>query len=134
MKRHWIEYRDTPPVCPMTFWVHREADGKPWYEAEKFDPPRQAAVPGRGYPLFKVEYDGFVFEFSSKAEIRECIATLEKKLLPRSIDLSRKRGTRKGPNSHWLSRLPADVKSWKFREGAVAYLRVALATFERETP
>ena len=41
MKRHWIEYQETRPTCPMTFWVHREADGKPWYEAEEFDPPRQ---------------------------------------------------------------------------------------------
>ena len=130
MKRHWIEYEETRPVCPMTFWVHREVDGKPWYEAEVFDPPRQAVVPGQGYPVFKVECDGFIFEFSSLDEIRVCIETLEKKLLPRTIDLSRERGTRKGPNSHWLSRLPGHVKPWRYRETAVAYLRKALMAFQ----
>lgn len=117
----------------MTFWVHREVDGKRWYEAEKYDPPRQAAVPGQGYPVFKVECDGFIFEFSSLSEIRVCIETLAKKLLPRTIDLSRQRGTGAGPNSHWLSRLPGNVKSWKYREKAVAYLREALKAFQETT-
>ncbi len=133
MKRHWIEYQETKPNCPMTYWVHREVDGKPWHAAEEFDPPRQKAVPGRGYPVFKVEFDGFTFEFASLAEIRVCTKTLQKKLLPRTIDLSRERGTTLGPNSHWLSRLPADVMPWRYREKAVTYLRKALNEFERKT-
>jgi hypothetical protein len=114
----------------MTFWVHREVDDKPWYEAEEFDPPRQAAVPGQGYPVFMVECDGFTFEFSSLSEIRVCIEILAQKLLPRTIDLSRERGARLRPNSHWLSRLPGSVKSWRYREKAVAYLRKALKEFQ----
>lgn len=117
----------------MTYWVHREVDGKSWYDAEVFDPPRQKAVPGRGYPVFKVELDGFTFEFASLAEIRVCIKTLQEKLLPRTIDLSRERGTTLGPNSHWLSRLPADVMPWRYRKKAVTYLGKALVVFERET-
>ena len=76
MKRHWIEYQQERPDCPMTFWVHREVDGKPWFEADEFDPPRQAACPGLGYPVYKVECDGFVFEFASMSELCECIETL----------------------------------------------------------
>ena len=114
----------------MTYWVHREVDGKPWYDAEDFDPPRQKVAPGRGYPVFKAEIDGFTFEFASLPEIRACIDTLGEKLLPTSLKLTRKRGSARGPNTHWLSRLPKDVKSWRYREKAVTYLRKALADFE----
>jgi hypothetical protein len=131
VKRHWIEYRDERPASPLTFWVHRAVGDAPWYESQEFEPPRQPVVPGRGYPLFKVECDGFTFEFASLCEIRACIETLAKKVLPRTIDLSRERGTAKGPNSHWLSRLPANVKSWKYREKAVVCLGEALAEFEK---
>lgn len=130
MKKHWIEFQDTQPYCPMTSWVHRSVDGKAWFEARAFDPPRQTAVTGMGYPVFKVELDAFTFEFSSIAEINVCIETLAKRVLPRPIDLCRDLGTSSGPNSHWLSRLPAGVKSWKYRQKAVAYLRKALKTFE----
>jgi len=130
MKKHWIEFQDTQPYCPMTPWVHRPVGGKPWFEAKAFDPPRQAAVPGKGFPVFKVECDGFTFEFSSIAEIHVCIEILSKRLLPRPIDLCRELGTRAGPNSHWLSRLPARVKPWKYRQKAVACLRKARQAFE----
>ncbi len=130
MKRHWIEYHETPPDCPMTFWVHRAVAGVHQSDPFTFDPPRQPVVPARGYPVFKVECDGFTFEFASFAEIRACIETLSTKLLPRTLDLSKERGA--GPNSHWLSRLPKDVKSWRYREKATAYFRKALEDFERD--
>ncbi len=132
MKQHWIEYNETRPVLSMTFWVHRKVAGKPWFETEEFDPPRQKAVPLKGYPVFKVEFNGFTFEFTSFAEIQVCIKPLQEKLLPWTIDLSYKHGTGTEPNSHWLSRLPADVKSWKYREKAVEYLKETLEEFKKE--
>lgn len=128
MKRHWIEYQEQRPECPMTFWVHRRSQADP----ETSDPPRQPVIPGRGYPVFKIELDGFTFEFASLAEIHACIDTFEKKLLPRTLDLSRKHGSGAGPNSHWLSRLPKEVKSWKYREKAVAYFQRVLDDFEQQ--
>ena len=130
MKKHWIEFQDTQPTCPMTPWVHRSVDGKPWYEAQVFEPPKQKSVPGKGFPVYKVACDGFTFEFSSIAEIHVCIETLSKRNLPKPIDLCREMGTRSGPNSHWLSRLPAKVKSWKYRQKAVAYLLRALKKYK----
>ena len=130
MKRHWIDFSETQTDSPMTYWVHRPVgEFRNWRDAVDFVPPRQLPVPGKGYPLFKVEVDGFIFEFSSLAEMRECIKILEQKLLPRTIDLSAEHGTGMGPNSHWLSRLPSNVKSWKYREGAVKYLHKALLKF-----
>ena len=100
MKRHWIEFYDDRPKSPLSFWVHRPADGTAvWIYASEFDPPLQPLVPGKGYPCFFVEFDGFTFEFASLEEIRHCIAVLGQRHLPRSTDLAQERGTTKGPNS-----------------------------------
>lgn len=45
------------------------------------------------------------------------------KLLPTSDLLSRQRGESVGPNGHWLSRLPAKLKSPKQREKLVSGLQ-----------
>ncbi|GAL76230.1 hypothetical protein JCM19275_636 [Nonlabens ulvanivorans] len=46
---------------------------------------------------------------------------MARKLLPTTMELSSKRPGRKGPNSHWLSRLPAKTKPWKYREKLIKY-------------
>lgn len=117
----------------MTFWVHIEADGKAWYAAEKFDPPAPKPVPGRGWPVYFVEFDGFTFRFASLAELAVCVAILSRKVLPTTRQLSAERGTTAGPNSHWLSRMPKGTKSWRYRERAVRYLLEARENFVRET-
>jgi len=132
MKKRWITYQETPPVCPMTYWVHREVDAKLPCDATEFDPPRQGRVATRGYPVFHVTCDRLELEFASFAEMETCIETLSRKVLPRPIDLSRERGTGKGPNSHWLARLPAGATSWKSRQKALAWLRESLDAFRRE--
>lgn len=132
MKRHWIEYVADSPVCPMTYWVHRELDSESWYEATQFDPPRQPVVPGRGYPIFRIEYDRVEWEFASFAEMSACHDTLSQKLLPRSLDLARQRSPQAGPNRHWLSRLSSDAKPWSYREKFVHYLDRAVGEFKRE--
>jgi len=96
-----------------------------------FDPPRPARM-RLGYPLFRVEYNGFTFSFASLNELRRCIDVLGQKNLPRPSELARRRSASRGrANSHWLSRLPSTVKSWRYRQGAVDYLSKALLTFER---
>ncbi|MGC1274822.1 MAG: hypothetical protein WBC44_14035 [Planctomycetaceae bacterium] len=132
MKRQWIEYRDEWSREPMTYWVHREADGKPWYEAEVFDPPRPVPVPGRGWPVYFAEIDGFTFRFASLAEMEVCIETLSRKVLPTTRRLTEERATCYGPNHHWLSRMPKGTKSWSYRQKAVTYLRMAKRQFEQE--
>ena len=132
MKRHWIEYTEKWSPGPMSYWVHIEVGDEAWYEATEFDPPLPRAVPGRGYPRYFVECDGFTFHFASLDEIRACIEMFSRKVLPTTRDLTAQRGGT-GPGAHWLSKLPANVTSWRYRECAVAYLRKALGEFERET-
>lgn len=113
----------------MSFWVHRPADRKPWYDSKEFDPPVNP-VPGKGYPHYYVEVNGFVFRFASLAELSVCISTLGKKHLPSTDRETQDLGT--GPGKHWLNKLPAEVKPWRYREKAVAYLKKALSEFENE--
>ncbi len=121
MKRRWIEFdSEWARDCPMSFWVHRPVDGTSWARSEEFDPTTPSVVPGKGYPVYFVEFDGFVFKFSSLAEINVCIDTLGQKNLPNVHPECEKRGV--GPVSHWLNRLPAHVLPWKYREKAVKYL------------
>jgi hypothetical protein len=116
----------------MSFWVHRELGNRGWSESTEFDPPLPGPVAGRGFATFCVEFNGVTFRFASLDELRVCIATLSKKLLPATRRLSAERGSGMGPNSHWLSRLPAKAKPWRYRERAARYLERALADFESE--
>ena len=133
MKRHWIEYAEAWTPQPMSFWVHRETDGRSWRAAQAFDPPLPRPVAGKGFPIYFVEVDGFVFRFASLAELDTCVAILSQKLLPTSRRLSEERGTGYGPNNHWLSRMPKGTKSWRYREKAVRVLGEARKQFVVET-
>jgi hypothetical protein len=132
MKRHWIEYTRERRASPMSFWVHIPADGKAWRGAQEFLPPFPKPVPGYGYPYYRVEIDGFTFEFASPAELRVLIETFSRKLLPSNLRLSMARGAKYGPGNHWLNRLPKKTTSWSYRQKAVRYLQRALKNFEAE--
>lgn len=133
MKRHWIEYASRWTPQPMSYWVHKEADGRDWYEAQEFDPPLPEPVVGKGFANYFVEVDGFVFRFASLAELDVCILTLSQRVLPTSSRLTEERGTSYGPNNHWLSRLPKGTKSWRYRQKAARFLKQARGEFVRET-
>jgi hypothetical protein len=121
MKRRWIEYREEwYRSSPMAFWVHLPADGRSWLEAKEFKPPRPSPVPGKGFPVYFVEFDGFIFCFSSLDEIDVCINVLGRRNLP---DVTNEWRGRTGPGSHWLNKLPGRVLPWTYRKRAVDYLR-----------
>jgi hypothetical protein len=74
-----------------------------------------------------VEFDDFVFEFASLAELDVCIATLSQKHLPSTDRETHERGT--GPGAHWLNKLPGRTKSWHFRSRVIKYLAEARKAF-----
>ena len=133
MKKYWIEYSRDFTRSPITFWVHKEVGEGPWYQSTDFDPPLPGPVPGKGFANYFVECDGFVFQFSSLAEMNEAIEVLSLKNLPTDRQLSECRGTVKGPNSHWLSRLPGSVKPWRYREKAIKVLKEAKTEFAKQS-
>lgn len=122
MKRRRIEYREHwYKSSPMAYWVHLAVDNNFWAaDATLFEPPAPSPIPGKGFPVYFVEFDGFVFCFSSLDEMDVCISTLGQKNLP-NVE-SEWRG-RTGPGAHWLNRLPGHVLPWTYRKQAVEYLK-----------
>lgn len=121
--KHWITYVDNWRCLPMAYWVHIEQDGKHFQDSENFSPPAPSFIPHKGYAVLCVEFGNTVLYFSSAAQLAECIRVLSLKPLPTSRRLSQLRGTGAGPNQHWLSRLPTNIKSAKFRGHVVEQLR-----------
>jgi hypothetical protein len=114
MKGWRTEFTSVFKASPMTFWVH-DGGGNAARAVPKPHP-----VPGLGFARYLVEFDGVQFEFSSTDELRECLRVLSQRNLPTTVRLSDH--SLAGPNGHWLSRLPAQAKPWRYRERLVPYL------------
>lgn len=106
----------------MAFWVHIEKEGATWRDSLEYDPPEPKPEGKKGFRILCVEFFDMVFRFSSRAQIDECIRVLQTKPLISSTRLTVLRGSKAGPNNHWLSRLPAHVKTPKNRELVVERL------------
>lgn len=131
--KHWIEFAEDWRYFPIAFWVHAALEGKNWYQAEVYDPPAPRPVPHRGYAIYCVEIGPHVLRFSSPEQLTHCIEVLGANPMPRPSQLSQVRGTLKGPNSHWLSRLPVEIKSPRKRPRVVEALQLAAASFGVQT-
>lgn len=105
--------------APVAFWVH-----VPVPNTEKAcDPPAPEPILHRGFLFLHVELEGVDLQFSAPAQLDHFIEVLSTKPLPTSSQLSLRRGVPVGPNSHWLSRLPAKLKTPRVREKVVRVLR-----------
>src|SRR5438876_376761 len=62
MKRHWIEFTEDWTPGPMTVWVHIPSKSDP----AVFSPPPPLWIPGKGFPVYFVEVDGFTFPLPSR--------------------------------------------------------------------
>ena len=97
----------------------------------EFEPPFPPKDPLKGFPLLTVQILGFEFKFASRLELEHVIDILSKKKLPTTIELSNERSTGFGPNNHWLSRLPGNLKSWAKREKITRALIRTIADIEK---
>lgn len=89
-------------------------------------PPEEAGKPVKtlqGYWTYHVKIEGFGFRFATLGEMEYCIRALFEKNLPTEYTFHK--------NSHWLSRLPGWVKTWKYRQKAVTGLAEALRQFRK---
>jgi hypothetical protein len=130
MKHWWIEYRPQWTESPMSCWVHLPTDALPWYQAQQFEPPLPRPIGSKGYPIYFVTAGRFTFQFSSLAELEQCIETLSQKILPPTV--FEYEGKQYYANRHWLSRLPGKVKSWRDRQKAIKVLVKARESFKEE--
>lgn len=106
----------------MAYWVHREVGSSDWRSAASYLPPAPQAIGRLGYLYLCCEFQRETLVFSSSAQLAEFVTVLSKKPMPTSMLLSARRGSSPGPNQHWLSRLPAALKTLKARERLVKAL------------
>ncbi len=106
-------------TAPLAFWVHVPASGL----NSEYVPPAPVPVLHKGFMFLHVDAADVDLQFSSLAQLEHFIEVMEAKPLPTSRQLSRKRELAVGPNSHWLSRLPAKLKAPRERGKLVCKLR-----------
>jgi len=131
VSRWRITYEPRYRPTPVSFWVHRHLDDAVWADALTFDPPLPKAIPGKGFPRLIVDAFGTELRFASPEEARHVRHVLAQRVLPTSTRLAAARGTSRGPNAHWLSRLPADLKEWRKREKLLPILDQGISALER---
>lgn len=122
---HRFLHADDWRTFPMAFWVH-VPQGTDWLHAAidgDYLPPAPRRIPGKGYPVLAVEVEDETLLFSSPAQLQVFLDTLATKPRPSTRRLSELRGANHGPNSHWLSRLPAWMKGPGFRDKILPKLR-----------
>lgn len=106
--------------APIAYWVHIPTST----DFNIYIPRAPKNIPHKGYAVLRVNFTGYELQFSSPEQLEHCIEILSRKPLPNSKTLSARRGGTVGPNGHWLSRLPAKLKSPKKRFRLVEYLEV----------
>ena len=126
MSKWRIEYRPKYQNTPMSFWVHKNLDGEAWIRSKEFDPPLPEAIPVKGFPYLVVDAMGTDLEFASIEEAEHFLYVISQKNMPTTRQLSRLRTEAKGPNSHWLSRLPADLKPWSKRQKIIPIMEAGI--------
>jgi hypothetical protein len=103
---------------PMAFWVHTRAEG-----SDEWTPPIPKIVPHKGYPVLRVDWGHHELQFSAPGQLAHFIEVLSTKPLPTTRILSARRNAPVGPNGHWLSRLPSELKSPRTRKKLVDAMR-----------
>jgi len=106
--------------APLAFWVHVPSNEG----TRECIPSAPVPVLHKGYAFLHVEAGEVDLQFSSLAQLQHFIDVMEVKPLPTSGQLTRKHPATVGPNGHWLSRLPATLKSPKARRKLVEGLRL----------
>jgi hypothetical protein len=115
MSKFWIEYEDEYYQSPLSSDVHRPLDCDHWSGATKFDPPLPSAIVGVGFKVYKIEVKGFILSFSSIEEIDHCVETFSKRILPTTYQMSQKSWAKGWQHTHWLTKFPGALKSYKNR-------------------
>lgn len=106
-------------AAPLAFWVHVPVTGSD----TECVPPAPVEVLHKGFMILHVAATDVDLQFSSLAQLDHFIEVMAAEPLPTSRQLAKKRELPVGPNSHWLSRLPAKLKAPKERLKLVSKLR-----------
>jgi len=122
MAKYWLEYTEKYEESPLSFWVHKPIDADIWKDANKFDPPLPNKIIGKGYKIYKIEYKGCEFCYSSLEEIEHCISVLGNKVLKTTRELANNSWVKGYQHLHWLTKWPGNHKSYKDRQEMIKLL------------
>jgi hypothetical protein len=124
MSKWELKYFPERVKSPVSYWVHKGVNEEQLFyqNCVEFEPEFPSKDPVKGFPFLIVRVLSVELQFASMYELEHVIEILSMKHLPTTIELSDKRGTGYGPNNHWLSRLPGEIKSYTKREKIVKAL------------
>jgi hypothetical protein len=122
MAKYWLEFSDEYKKSPLSSWVHRPLDAETWLAAKKYDPPLPKKDIDKGYIIYKIEYKGCEFRFSSLEEIEHCISVFSEKALKTTRELSHSSWVNGSQHNHWLTKWPGHAKSYKDRQEIIKLL------------
>ena len=131
MSKFKIMFNQDYQPSPMTFWVHHDINSEVWLYASKYEPVLPSAIFSKGFPMLIVDALGHELMFSSIQEIEHFLEVVNKKNMPTSTSLARKRPMSTGLNNHWLSRLPSKLKSWRNRQKYIPIIEEGLMNFTK---
>lgn len=130
MKKWRIEYTNEYRGSPLSFWVHINIDSYYWADATIYEPSLPNPIAGKGYANLLINVLGVELNFSSIEEIEHFLSVIKLKNMPTTLQLTNKRNGGCGPNSHWLSRIPAKLLPWAKREKYIKTIESALFDFK----
>ena len=127
MSKWKLEFFKQRRQSPITYWVHKgvHEDKLRYVDCQEFIPPLPSGDANQGYPVLTVCVLNFDIVFCSAVEVDHFIAVMAQKNLPTTSFLAEQRGVAMGPNSHWLSRFPANLKPWRKRQKLVSAVKKA---------
>ncbi|MBL4868367.1 MAG: hypothetical protein JKY67_18530, partial [Pseudomonadales bacterium] len=102
--------------------VHRPLDSDVWEEATRYEPNLPKKIVNKGYAVYKIEYKGYEFTFSSIAEINHCVSVFENKILPTTYELASNSWMKNFQHVHWLSTWLGKLKSFNHRQAIIKLL------------
>lgn len=109
---------------PLALWVHVPVAGS---RGQLHEPPAPSRVPHKGFAILHVPFAEHDLVFSSPEQLDHFIGVLAMTPLPTSRQLSARRSPTSGPNGHWLSRLPAELKTPRARIKLVEVMKAVRA-------
>ena len=117
-------------TAPLAFWVHIPVPGT----QVECNPPAPKEIPHKGFLFLRVQFEEHELQFSAPAQLDHFIEVLSTKPLPTSRQLSSRRKLPVGPNGHWLSRLPASIKSPRKRVKLVQVMQAVREQVFNQAP
>lgn len=122
MAKYWLEFSEEYKESPLSSWVHVPVDAETWTSAKEYNPPLPKKHIDKGYIIYKIDFKGCIFSYSSLEEIEHCISVLSPKAMKTTRELALNSWVNGYQHTHWLTKWPGNAKSFKDRQEIIKLL------------